>query len=132
MALPVIIILLIVYFYTLLILLFYLEIEKEPDLKDEVPEHPRPVSIVVPFRNEAEHLPGLIEDLAVQFYPDHMWELIFVDFCFEQINIFDYIGNTIIIEHLNNFPFMFLFSNSIFVIWIIYYYRDFCHYLFIS
>jgi poly-beta-1,6-N-acetyl-D-glucosamine synthase len=79
MALPVIIILLILYCYTLLILLFYMEIEKEPDIKDETPEHPRHISLIIPFRNEAEHLPALIEDLAVQFYPAHMWELIFVD-----------------------------------------------------
>ena len=79
MALSLIIILLIIYFYTLLIILFYIEIEKDPGLNDDNPEHLRPLSIVVPFRNEAEHLHGLIEDLEVQSYPAHLWELIFVD-----------------------------------------------------
>ena len=79
MALTLIIILLIIYCYTLLIILFYIEIEKDSGMYDENPEHLRPLSIIVPFRNEAEHLPGLIGDLVAQSYPAHMWELIIVD-----------------------------------------------------
>ncbi len=79
MALPEIIILLIIYCYTLVILLFYLEIEKDPGVTGDFVEHPRPVSVIVPFRNEADHLPGLVNDLALQTYPDELWEVLFVN-----------------------------------------------------
>jgi len=79
MALPVIILLFLIYGYTLLILLFYLEIEHDPDPPGNLKEHPRSVSVVVPFRNEEFHLPGLLEDLSRQSYPAELWEVIFVD-----------------------------------------------------
>jgi cellulose synthase/poly-beta-1,6-N-acetylglucosamine synthase-like glycosyltransferase len=79
MSLPVIILLLIVYGYTLLILLFTLEIEKDPDPSMELLETRSFVSVVVPFRNEEEHLPGIVEDFTRQNYPVDKMEIIFVD-----------------------------------------------------
>lgn len=43
------------------------------------PSHPRGVSLVIPFRNEEEHLPGLLADLLRQDYPTEWMEIIFVD-----------------------------------------------------
>ena len=79
MALPVIILLLIIYGYTLIILLFSLEIERDVDPSTDPKDPPAYVSVVVPFRNEEDHLPGLLEDFAGQTYPAEHMEIIFVD-----------------------------------------------------
>jgi cellulose synthase/poly-beta-1,6-N-acetylglucosamine synthase-like glycosyltransferase len=79
MALPVIIFLIIVYFYGLVIFIFYIEMEKDPVIPGDFLGNPRPVSVIVPFRNEVENLPCLLNDLAEQTYPDSNWEVIFVD-----------------------------------------------------
>lgn len=79
MALPVIILLLIIYGYTLIILLFSLEIERDVDPSADPLDPPTCVSVVVPFRNEEDHLPGLLEDFAGQTYPAEHMEIIFVD-----------------------------------------------------
>ncbi|MEP3838126.1 MAG: glycosyltransferase [Algibacter sp.] len=36
-------------------------------------------SIVIPFRNEAEHLPELLQSITELNYPKHLFEIIFVD-----------------------------------------------------
>jgi len=79
MALPLIILLLLIYGYTLLILLFYLEIEQDvlPSGDHEDPLYS--VSVVVPFKNEEDHLAGLMEDFAGQTFPADYMEIIFVD-----------------------------------------------------
>jgi len=79
MALPVIILLIIVYGYTLLILLFYLEIDKDPDQGLSPLVYSRSISVIVPFKNEADFLRGLFEDLSKQSYPAELFEVIFVD-----------------------------------------------------
>jgi cellulose synthase/poly-beta-1,6-N-acetylglucosamine synthase-like glycosyltransferase len=79
MALPVIILLIVVYGYTLLILLFYLEIDKDPDHGDSPMEYSRSISVIVPFKNEAVYLKGLLEDFSKQSYPAELLEVIFVD-----------------------------------------------------
>ena len=79
MALPLIILLLIIYGYTLLILLFFLEIEQYPEPVAGPKAHHMGVSVVVPFRNEEDHLPGLLEDLSRQSYPRELMEFIMVD-----------------------------------------------------
>lgn len=79
MALPVILLLIIVYTYALLILLFYLEIDRESDNEISALKHPRNISVIIPFKNEADHLPGLLEDLAGQSYPVESREIVFVD-----------------------------------------------------
>ena len=79
MALTVIIFLIIVYFYGLVIFIFSNEIGKESGISGDFLENPRPVSVIVPFRNEAENLPFILNDLAAQSYPDGFWEVIFVN-----------------------------------------------------
>jgi len=79
MALPLLLFLLISYAYSLLILLFHLEIEKEPDKPGDEVKNPQPLSVIIPVRNESEHLPGLLDDLVKQSYPGELWEVIFVD-----------------------------------------------------
>lgn len=79
MAIPLIILLLIVYGYTLLILLFNLEIDKDPDPVSVSTGSRAAVSLVIPFRNEADQLPGLLEDLSLQSYPAELMEVILVD-----------------------------------------------------
>ncbi|MEA3461596.1 MAG: glycosyltransferase [Bacteroidota bacterium] len=79
MALPVIILLFIIYGYTLLILLFHLEIERDSDPSMGLSDPPVSVSVVIPFKNEENHLPGLMEDFARQTFPAACMEIIFVD-----------------------------------------------------
>ncbi len=79
MALPVILLLIIVYIYSLLILLFYLEIDKDPENDMPALKLSRSISVIVPFKNEADHLPRLLEDFARQSYPVEIREIIFVD-----------------------------------------------------
>jgi biofilm PGA synthesis N-glycosyltransferase PgaC len=80
MAIPVIIFLLIVYFYVLAMLLCYLEIGKEPDQEAEGAQLPdMSVSILVPFRNEKDHIGILAGDLGKQTFPQGQWEVLFVD-----------------------------------------------------
>jgi len=79
MALPLIILLLICYGYTLLVLLFYLEVDQDPELAEDPIKSLRSVSVVVPLKNEEDHLPGLLDDLARQSFPDELLEVIFVD-----------------------------------------------------
>jgi glycosyltransferase involved in cell wall biosynthesis len=80
MAIPVIIVLLVVYFYVLVILLCYLEIGKETDSANGAAGLPgRNVSILVPFRNEQDHIGHLAGDLGKQSFPPGQWEVLFID-----------------------------------------------------
>ena len=79
MALPLVILLLLIYGYTLLILLFKQEIEKDPEPPGVPLEFRTGVSVVVPFRNEEDHLPALLEDLLAQSYPRALMDILLVD-----------------------------------------------------
>ena len=80
MAIPVIIILLVVYFYVLVILLCYLETGKETDSGDDaIGLTGRNISILVPFRNEQDHIGNLAGDLVKQSFPPGKWEVLFID-----------------------------------------------------
>lgn len=37
------------------------------------------ISILIPFRNEAEHLPDLLKSIEALNYPKHLFEIIFID-----------------------------------------------------
>ncbi|MTB51782.1 glycosyltransferase [Lewinella sp. W8] len=37
------------------------------------------LTLIIPFRNEREHLPDLLKDLRAQDYPTDRWEAIFID-----------------------------------------------------
>jgi len=43
------------------------------------PARPIPVTVVIPFRDEQEHLSSLVHDLAAQQYPEEKLEVLFVD-----------------------------------------------------
>lgn len=79
MALPLIIFLLISYGYTLLMLMFYLEIDQDYLPQADFNQRPRSVSVVIPYKNEAVHLPGLLDDLTRQSFPPELMEVILVD-----------------------------------------------------
>jgi len=83
MALPVIILLFTVCCYSLVMFLFSLGIGRgKASLDhqlDSQQDHSQPVSVIVPFRDEVDHLPGLVNDLAAQSYPQGLWEVIFVN-----------------------------------------------------
>jgi len=44
-----------------------------------VKDKPQKVSVIIPFRNEAENLPFLVRDLLAQSYPKNRVEVVFVD-----------------------------------------------------
>lgn len=79
MALPVIILLFTVCCYSLVMFLFSSGIGREKVTQDHQQDHPQPVSVIVPFRDEVDHLPGLLNDLAAQSYPEGLREVIFVN-----------------------------------------------------
>lgn len=79
MAIPLIILLLLIYAYSLLILLFRQEIDHDPETPEVPFELSTGVSVVVPFRNEEDHLPSLVEDLLAQTYPEALTEILLVD-----------------------------------------------------
>ncbi len=70
----------IIFFCYLLLLLFYfvgLLVMKGPGGEEPVPHHE--VTVVIPFRNEASHLPGIIADLLAQSYPAHLFSVVLVN-----------------------------------------------------
>ena len=52
---------------------------KLPMSTKKLPTHKTTFSIVIPFRNEAENLQGLLESLQNLKYPSHLFEVLFVD-----------------------------------------------------
>lgn len=44
-----------------------------------VKDNSQKVSVIIPFRNEAENLPSLVQDLLAQSYPKNMYEVVFVN-----------------------------------------------------
>ncbi len=44
-----------------------------------IPDIPLPVSVLIPFRNEEEHILALLDDLEAQTYPMELVEIIFVN-----------------------------------------------------
>jgi biofilm PGA synthesis N-glycosyltransferase PgaC len=100
MALPVIIFILILYGYALVIFLFSFEIDRDETTGEEdLPEHMQRVSVIIPFRNEENHMEGIIMDLASQSYPDESWEVVFVDDHSEDAS-FTKVASLIEINHL--------------------------------
>ena len=79
MALPVIILLYTVYCYSLVMFLFSSGIGRGKAKQDHQQDHLQPVSVIVPFRDEVDHLTGLVNDLAAQSYPKELREVIFVN-----------------------------------------------------
>jgi cellulose synthase/poly-beta-1,6-N-acetylglucosamine synthase-like glycosyltransferase len=79
MALPVLFTLSIVFLYFLAMFLLFLGQFGLRELSRNRKDPGEQVTILVPFRNEAEHLPALVGDLRKQCYPGHLFSVILVD-----------------------------------------------------
>lgn len=79
MLLPFTITLLIFLSYILLLLILFggLILMKWTRGADPVPHEG--VTVIIPFRNEAYHLPGIVADLLAQNYPGHLYSVIMVN-----------------------------------------------------
>lgn len=65
--------------YLILIGSFAMGFDKVPVFKlEDVPSKTK-FSVIIPFRNEAEHLPELLKSIEKLNYPKHLFEIIFVD-----------------------------------------------------
>lgn len=65
--------------YLILIGYFVFGFDKVTSFKLENIPPKTTFSVIIPFRNEAEHLPSLLESVALLEYPNHLFEIIFVD-----------------------------------------------------
>ena len=70
-------VILLLYVCLILILSFGLHQLSPPSF--QLPHHPSPVTVIVPFRDERDHLPLLLHDLEGQSYSMAHMEVIFVD-----------------------------------------------------
>ena len=65
--------------YLFLILWLGYGIKRVPDIKYKSHPPKTSFSIIIPFRNEAEHLPDLLRSLTKITYPESLFEVIFID-----------------------------------------------------
>jgi biofilm PGA synthesis N-glycosyltransferase PgaC len=65
--------------YVILILILARGVHRLSPAGPPSPDPHLRVSLIVPFRNEREHLPALIHDLRAQSYPAELTEILFVD-----------------------------------------------------
>lgn len=65
--------------YLILIGSFVFGFDKVPVFKLKNLEAKTTFSVIIPFRNEAENLPDLIASITSLEYPNHLYEIIFVD-----------------------------------------------------
>ena len=65
--------------YTALIWRFAYGFDKVPNFKLTNLKHKTRFSILIPFRNEAENLPSLLESINHLNYPNTLFEIIFID-----------------------------------------------------
>ena len=79
MALPVIIILCFLSAYALVFFLISSGVKRSEQPPIGEKESTRKVSIIIPFRDEAQNLPFLLDDLLAQSYPKDLCEVVFVD-----------------------------------------------------
>jgi biofilm PGA synthesis N-glycosyltransferase PgaC len=67
------------FLYTISLTMLIYGFRKLPLFTGELLPEKTKFSIIIPFRNEAENLPGLLESLQNLKYPSHLFEVIFVD-----------------------------------------------------
>jgi cellulose synthase/poly-beta-1,6-N-acetylglucosamine synthase-like glycosyltransferase len=65
--------------YAVLILDLFFGFNKVPEFKIQNPSPETYFSIIIPFRNEAENLPGLLKSIQQLNYPKEMFEIILVN-----------------------------------------------------
>ena len=92
------IILIITILYLLLIGSFVYGFDKVPDFKLEDITAKTKFSVIIPFRNEADHLPTLLASIAKLNYPKALFEIILVDDSSEDDSV-----EKINSSHLENF-----------------------------
>lgn len=79
MVFPVILILLVIALYIVVMCVLYSGLVRLYKPGDQKPEGDEMVCVVVPFRDEAENLQDLINDLSSQTYPEHLLSVILVN-----------------------------------------------------
>ncbi len=65
--------------YTVILILFSIGLWGAKNAAYRDPKEDTRVTLLIPFRNEAENLPGLLNDLYSQTYPSSMFQVVFVD-----------------------------------------------------
>lgn len=65
--------------YYILIIVFITAIDTLPDFKWSNKRAKHSFSIIIPFRNEAKHLPSLLSTIAVLQYPKNQFEVLLID-----------------------------------------------------
>ncbi|MEN8158336.1 MAG: glycosyltransferase [Bacteroidota bacterium] len=79
MAIPVSITIFILLLYSLVMLLLYVGLLSMKSSSVKKPVQREALTVVVPFRDEAENLPALIDDLSRQTYPGNLFSVILVN-----------------------------------------------------
>ena len=67
------------FIYILAILIFIIGFDKVPEFKSKNTDPKTGFTVIIPFRNEAQHLPNLIKSIRKIDYPSNLVEYIFVD-----------------------------------------------------
>ena len=65
--------------YVLLTLLFFVGLLRLKSVDEKVPASKRELTVIIPFRNEEEDLPGIISDLEAQDYPGELYSVLLVN-----------------------------------------------------
>lgn len=66
-------------FYVLLTFLFFVGLLRLKGADGAVPASKQELTVIIPFRNEVEHLPDIILDLEAQHYPDELFTVLLVN-----------------------------------------------------
>lgn len=74
-----IVIIIIVGLYTVILLTLIFGVFKLPSFIPKTISNHSSFSVIIPFRNEAKHLPELLTSIQSLHYPKHLFEIIFVD-----------------------------------------------------
>jgi biofilm PGA synthesis N-glycosyltransferase PgaC len=79
MAIPLTFMLIVFFLYGLMVFILFLGIRRLKSASEEMPGNPERVTVIIPFRDEATHLPGLIGDFSRQTYPARLFKVILVN-----------------------------------------------------
>jgi biofilm PGA synthesis N-glycosyltransferase PgaC len=79
MVIPLTLTLIVFFLYGLMVFILFLGIRRLNSASEEMPGNPEGVTVIIPFRDEATHLPGLIGDFSRQTYPARLFKVILVN-----------------------------------------------------
>lgn len=74
-----IVLIIITIIYVILIALFSIGFTRVPEFKNDKTLPKTRFSIIIPFRNEAENLPNLLNSITLLTYPKHLFEVILIN-----------------------------------------------------